>query len=294
MGAHKTPDAVREALQAKHDRIHPTNRRPDLPIMLKMTFGNLCAILAALDRRAGDDLTPRERIARVAAWEHFGIAWHHMEKQSHADVLAMVDRMLDSRAGDAGEGIPTADELEASGKAPWHAEQPIEDLAKQWKGRPWVPLEAAISALQFWQRRDYEHTMSALNSHVPAGWIGWSGGVVPVQGTDARGLILFKGESVKQAEERGEEVLDYWPWHDADGQPLATAYKPATPAPAVDAVPAWEVERLREALTEAVAVLERLPYGDWPGKMYSGKTVAANALIRRARAALSHGEGRNG
>ncbi|MBB6424996.1 hypothetical protein [Sphingopyxis sp. JAI128] len=44
---------------------------------------------------------------------------------------------------------------------------------------------------------------------------------------------------------------------------------------------------LVEALREAVAVLERLPYGDWPGKTYSSKTVAANALIRRARKALS-------
>ncbi|MEH3121128.1 MAG: hypothetical protein PGN16_03970 [Sphingomonas phyllosphaerae] len=47
------------------------------------------------------------------------------------------------------------------------------------------------------------------------------------------------------------------------------------------------VEALRSALEEAVGVLERLPYGDWPGKMYSGKTVAANALIRRARRALN-------
>lgn len=44
---------------------------------------------------------------------------------------------------------------------------------------------------------------------------------------------------------------------------------------------------LREALAQAVDVLERLPYGDWPGKMYSGKVAAANGLIRRARAALA-------
>jgi hypothetical protein len=44
---------------------------------------------------------------------------------------------------------------------------------------------------------------------------------------------------------------------------------------------------LVEALREAVDVLERIPYGDWPGKMYSGKTVAANALICRARKALT-------
>lgn len=44
---------------------------------------------------------------------------------------------------------------------------------------------------------------------------------------------------------------------------------------------------LVEALREALDVLERIPYGDWPGKMYSGKTVAANALIHRARKALT-------
>jgi len=44
---------------------------------------------------------------------------------------------------------------------------------------------------------------------------------------------------------------------------------------------------LREALGEAVSILERLPYGDWPGGMYSGKTVAANAFIRRCRKLLT-------
>lgn len=46
-------------------------------------------------------------------------------------------------------------------------------------------------------------------------------------------------------------------------------------------------EGLREALGEAVSILERLPYGDWPGGMYSGKTVAANAFIRRCRKLLT-------
>lgn len=53
----------------------------------------LKSALASTDM-AGAGETPRERIARVVAWEHFGIAWKHMEKASHADVLAMVDRML--------------------------------------------------------------------------------------------------------------------------------------------------------------------------------------------------------
>ena len=72
----QTPDAVREALQAKHDRIHPTNRRPDLPIMLKMTFGDLCAILAALDSRAGD------------AGEV--VAWIYEKKSPHSDLVRRI------------------------------------------------------------------------------------------------------------------------------------------------------------------------------------------------------------
>lgn len=46
-------------------------------------------------------------------------------------------------------------------------------------------------------------------------------------------------------------------------------------------------EALVEALTEAVQILEILPYGDWPGKNYPGKVAAANGLIRRAKNALS-------
>lgn len=49
------------------------------------------------------------------------------------------------------------DQLETSGKAPWLGKQRIEDFARKWKGRQWVPLDAAVSALQFWQRRDFEH-----------------------------------------------------------------------------------------------------------------------------------------
>ena len=79
------------------------------------------------------------------------------------DARAGIERLsLPCKSGEgAGEVFklpgPTADELEAAGKAPWQGEQPIEQHAKQWRRRPWVPLEAAISELQFWQRRDYEH-----------------------------------------------------------------------------------------------------------------------------------------
>ncbi|MEH3121148.1 MAG: hypothetical protein PGN16_04075 [Sphingomonas phyllosphaerae] len=58
------------------------------------------------------------------------------------------------------------------------------------------------------------------------------------------------------------------------------------PTPTEDA--RERVKVLEEVLEEAVSVLERLPYGDWPGKMYSGKVAAANGLIRRARTALGN------
>ncbi len=70
-------------------------------------------------------------------------------------------------AGEVGK-VLTADEMERHPKgAPWHTRQPIEDFAKYWKGRQWVPLDAAISALQFWQRRDYEHSIAALSTPSP-------------------------------------------------------------------------------------------------------------------------------
>jgi len=61
-----------------------------------------------------------------------------------------------------------------------------------------------------------------------------------------------------------------------------TAIKPATPAPAVDAVPAGEVERLREALAAEAK--------DWRHSAYSRVTFAH--MYDRLSAALSHGEGR--
>jgi hypothetical protein len=62
----------------------------------------------------------------------------------------------------------TADDLEASGHAPWQRDkQPIAEHARVWKGREWVPLDAAIAALQFWQRRDYEHRLSYSYSATP-------------------------------------------------------------------------------------------------------------------------------
>lgn len=62
---------------------------------------------------------------------------------------------------------------------------------------------------------------------------------------------------------------------------LLLAIKPA--ASADSSVP----DELRQDLEDAVSVLERLPYGNWPGDMYHGKVAAANGLIRRLRAALN-------
>ncbi len=56
----------------------------------------------------------------------------------------------------------SADELEAEGTAPWHGKQPLEALARRFKGSAWVPLDDAIRQLQFWQRRDYEHSRASV------------------------------------------------------------------------------------------------------------------------------------
>jgi hypothetical protein len=50
--------------------------------------------------RAGADLRRKmashENIGRVIAWEHYGIKWEHLERQSRADILDMVAKMLAS------------------------------------------------------------------------------------------------------------------------------------------------------------------------------------------------------
>lgn len=39
-----------ERLQYKAHRIHPNNRRPDLPLMIKLTLGELEQIIAAIEK----------------------------------------------------------------------------------------------------------------------------------------------------------------------------------------------------------------------------------------------------
>lgn len=43
---------VLQTLVRKRDRIHPSNRRPDLRIMVKMSLGDLEEIISALERKA--------------------------------------------------------------------------------------------------------------------------------------------------------------------------------------------------------------------------------------------------
>lgn len=87
---------------------------------------------------------------------------------------------------------------------------------------------------------------------------------------DGSSLVIYRGDDGKL-------------WAREEGEFLDGRFEPSRMTPTNDAPVMVE----REALSQAVAVLERLPYGDWPGPMYSGKTVAANALIRRLRAALA-------
>ncbi len=39
---------LRERLERKRDRVHPTNRRPDLPMLIKLSFGDLERVIEAL------------------------------------------------------------------------------------------------------------------------------------------------------------------------------------------------------------------------------------------------------
>lgn len=57
------------------------------------------------------------------------------------------------------------------------------------------------------------------------GWIEWNGGPVPIEGTDAFGLIQFLGETRECAEQRAPSKLDNWPWFGEDEQPCVKAYR---------------------------------------------------------------------
>ena len=65
--------ALREKLQRKADRIHPSNRRDNLPLMINITLGELNTLLATLT--APDDAGLVERVARALA----KCAWDRME-----------------------------------------------------------------------------------------------------------------------------------------------------------------------------------------------------------------------
>lgn len=63
----------------------------------------------------------------------------------------------------------------------------------------------------------------------PSDWIEWSGGTVPVDGTDARGYVQFIGESRERAERRGITILEHWPWFGEDEKPCVCAYRVVQP-----------------------------------------------------------------
>jgi hypothetical protein len=61
-------------------------------------------------------------------------------------------------------------------------------------------------------------------------WIPWSGGAVPVEGTDAKGHIQFVGETRLEAEKCPLSTLNYWPWFGEDERPCVLAYRIVDPA----------------------------------------------------------------
>lgn len=86
----------------------------------------------------------------------------------------------------------------------------------------------------------------------------------------------------------GVHVIRTDPWSkDGARNRAIAAWNTRTPSTDARSRGQAEERELVTALEETVSVLERLPYGDWPGKMYSGKVAAANGLIRRARNALA-------
>lgn len=205
------------------------------------------------DSRAGDDLTPRERIARVVAWEHFGIAWHHMEKQSHADVLAMVDRMLDSRAGDAVDMPEYApdDISHLEGLASY-----LDGVARD-KGRAGLPASKSLFEEIAKRLREYD---VIRNAH-------------PAPAVDA--------PTERQAALTKLTAMD-------DEIGLPDERLPISPN-AVDAVPAGEVEQHAAARLAVMADYGRIDaaYGD-----FSHPAATMIDDVRKLLAALSHGEGR--
>lgn len=85
----------------------------------------------------------------------------HDRSECVADAAAR-DLLAGTTAGPWLADHLSADKMEEIGCAPWLGKQPIEDFVRYRKGKPWVPLDAAIAQLQFWQRRDYEHSLSAI------------------------------------------------------------------------------------------------------------------------------------
>ncbi|MES2173831.1 MAG: hypothetical protein V4523_07775 [Pseudomonadota bacterium] len=88
----------------------------------------------------------------------FGLPANHIHA-THYDILAKAG----ARMVDFIRHVPTPpaalDEDAPAIAAIYEARQPIEQHARTFKGRRWVPLELAESELQFWQKRDVQWSM---------------------------------------------------------------------------------------------------------------------------------------
>ena len=135
-------------------------------------------------------------------------------------------------------------------------------------------LEGMVAIAQAWEAADsrkniqlehsnaYKAALRTLNLPL-TGWIVWDGQSVPsVDRRDSRkGFIWFTHETEREAIERGQSEIFYWPWYGEDEQPCVRAYALATPlshdAEGESATVSREGE-LREALQMAQEVRDLL------------------------------------
>ncbi|WP_397586764.1 hypothetical protein [Sphingobium fuliginis] len=103
-------------------------------------------------------------------------------------------------------------------------------------------LEGMVAIAQAWEAADsrkniqlehsnaYKAALRTLNLPL-TGWIVWDGQSVPsVDRRDSRkGFIWFTHETEREAIERGQSEIFYWPWYGEDEQPCVRAYALATP-----------------------------------------------------------------
>jgi len=185
-----------------------------------------------------------------------------------------------------------------------------EDIAKQ-LDEPW--RDRVILRPEQWQI-----VLAALDSRagdagdrtaLPPGWKSWTGGAFAPQ--DYGGRYMLRNGSLHEWRP-GDSAGPSWKWEYGDGDVVAYF---ATPAPAVDAVPAGEAEpslnrhdlyRFMDTLklSEKRDVAKAIGFdpAPLPGEndmnrwrrmwLWAGENGKRSELATAIRAALSHGEGR--